>query len=143
MEPAAASDEDRADLAEIIAIHKRLRPLLHHGDVVRLDHPDPDVLVHGVVAADRSEAVFACTRLRSGPSLHTAPVRPLGLDPARVYDISSVRIGRTELGRARRQPSWLSDGLRMTGQQLSSVGFSAPVLHPETSILIHITATPR
>jgi alpha-galactosidase len=96
-------------------------------------------LVHGVVAADRSEAVFACPRLRSGPSLHTAPIRPVGLDEATTYDISIVPIGRTELGRARQQPSWLSDGLAMTGRQLSAVGFSAPVLHPETSILLHIT----
>ena len=137
-----ASDRDRADLAEIIAVHKELRPLLHHGDVVRLDHPDPDVLVHGVVATDRSEAVFACTRLRSGPSLHTAPIRPLGLLEATSYDISVVPIGHTELGRARQQPSWLSNGLTMTGRQLSSLGFNAPVLHPETSILLHITATP-
>jgi alpha-galactosidase len=137
-----ASDQDRADLAEIIAVHKRLRPLLHHGDVVRLDHPDPDVLVHGVVAVDRAEAVFACTRLRSGPSLHTAPIRPVGLDEATRYDVSMVPIGHTELGRARQQPSWLSEGLTMTGRQLSAVGFSAPVLQPETSILLHITATP-
>ncbi len=81
-----ASDRERAELTEIIAVHKRLRPLLHHGDVVRLDHPDPCVMVHGVVAADRSEAVFACTRLSSGPSLHTAPVRPVGLDPATTYE---------------------------------------------------------
>jgi hypothetical protein len=28
----------------------------------------------------------------------------------------------------------------MTGAQLSSVGFNAPVLFPETSMLVHITA---
>jgi alpha-galactosidase len=114
--------------------------LLHHGDVVRLDHPDPNVLVHGVVAADRSEAVFACTRLGSGASLHTAPLRPIGLDPTRTYAIANLPMGGTRLGPARRQPTWLATGLRMTGRQMSSVGFSAPVLLPETSMLIHITA---
>jgi hypothetical protein len=29
----------------------------------------------------------------------------------------------------------------MTGQQLSAIGFSAPVLLPETSMLIHVEAT--
>jgi alpha-galactosidase len=134
-----ASDQERADLAEVIAVHKRLRPLLHHGDVVRLDHPDPTVTVHGVVAADRSEAVLACTRLCSGPSLHTAPVRPLGLDSARTYDIAHVQIAGTTWGRARRQPAWLNDGLQMTGRQLAIVGFNVPVLLPETSMLVHIT----
>nr|MDP9463377.1 alpha-galactosidase [Actinomycetota bacterium] len=136
-----ASDRDRADLAEIIAIHKRLRPMLHHGEVVRLDHPDPNVMVHGVVASDRSEAAFACTRLSSGPSLHTAPVRLRGLDPTRAYDIAHVPIGGSTWGTARQQPGWLTHGLQMTGRQLSSVGFNAPVLLPETSMLIHVTAT--
>jgi alpha-galactosidase len=136
-----ASDSDRHDVAEIIALHKRLRPLLHHGDVVRVDHPDPTVMVHGVVAADRSAAVFACTRLRSGPSLHTAPIRIPGLDQARTYDIVNLPVGHQRWGPARRQPAWLTGGLRMTGQQLAAIGFSAPVLFPETSMLVHITAT--
>jgi alpha-galactosidase len=135
-----ASDRDRADLGEIIAIHKRLRPLLHHGTVVRLDHPDPHVMVHGVVASDRSQAVFACTRLTSGPSLHTSPIRLVGLADDQVYTVSRVPIGRSNDDIARRQPSWLTTGLRMTGRQLAAVGFNAPVLMPETSMLIEVTA---
>jgi alpha-galactosidase len=135
-----ASERDRADLAEIIALHKRLRGLLHHGDVVRLDHPDPNVMVHGVIGSDRAEAVLACTRLRSGPSLHTAPIRLCGLDPARSYQIANIPLGDAMLGRARQQPGWLVHGLQMTGLQLASVGFNAPVLHPESSILVHLTA---
>ena len=136
-----ASDSDRDDLAAIIALHKRLRPLLHHGDVMRIDHPDPTVMVHGVVAVDRSAAVFACTRLKSGPSLHTAPIRIPGLDQARMYDIVNLPVGHQEWGRARRQPAWLTNGLQMTGKQLAAIGFSAPVLLPETSILVHLTTT--
>ena len=44
-------------------------------------------MVHGVVAVDQTEAVFACTRLSSGPSLHTGPIRLLGLDDDRTYDV--------------------------------------------------------
>ena len=135
-----ASDSDRADLAEIIALHKRLRPLLHHGTVVRVDHPDPTVMVHGVVGADRSAAVFACTRMKSGSTLHTAPLRLPCLDPAQTYDIVNLPVGRERWGSARRQPAWLTAGLQMTGRQLAAIGFSAPVLFPETSMLIQVTA---
>jgi alpha-galactosidase len=137
-----ATGQDRADLTEIVALHKRLRPLLHSGEVVRVDHPDPTVMVHGVVAADASEAVFACTRLASGPSLLTAPVRLPGLDPQRWYRVVYVPIGSGRLGAAREQPSWLADGLRVTGRQLAALGFTAPVMFPETSLLVHITAAP-
>jgi alpha-galactosidase len=135
-----ASDHDRAELSEIIDLHKRLRPLLHHGEVVRLDHPDPNVMVHGVVASDRSSAVFACSRLRSGPSLHTAPLRLLGLDPSRSYDVSILPVGVGTWGSARQQPEWLTAGMQLTGRQLSSLGLNAPILRPETSILINVTA---
>ena len=97
-------------------------------------------MVHGVVGSGQSEAVFACTRLRSGPSLHTAPIRLRGLDPARTYDIANVPIGRGRWGPARQQPPWLEQGLQMTGRQLASVGFNAPVLLPESSMLVHLTA---
>ena len=135
-----ASDQDRAELSEIISVHKRLRPLLHHGDVIRVDHPDPNVMVHGVVGLDRESAVFACTRLRSGPSLHTAPLRLTGLDHSRSYQVVVLPVGISALGSARRQPEWVTSGIEMTGRQLSSIGLNAPVLRPETSILIHLTA---
>ncbi len=135
-----ASDQDRAQLREIIDLHKRLRPLLHHGDVVRLDHPDPSVMVHGVVAPDRASAVFACTRLRSGPSLHTAPLRLPRLDPSRSYRVVVLPVGVSTWGSARHQPEWVTAGIELTGNQLSSLGLNAPVLRPETSILIQVSA---
>lgn len=136
----AASDEDRAALTRIVALHKELRPLLHHGTVVRIDHPDPEILVHGVVATDRSSAVFACTRLKSGPSLHAGPLRLAGLDHERTYDLALIDVAGTPDRNARRQPAWLTDGLRMTGLQLWSLGFSAPIMSPETSILLRLTS---
>jgi len=96
--------------------------------------------VHGVVAADRSHAVFACTRLSSGPSLHTSPIRLVGLADDTSYDLARLSVGHPSDDIACRQPSWLATGLRMTGRQLAAVGFNAPVLMPETSMLIEIAA---
>jgi alpha-galactosidase len=44
------------------ALYRELRPLLHGGDAVRSDHPDPALVVGGVVAPDRSAAVFTSSR---------------------------------------------------------------------------------
>lgn len=134
-----ASPEDRDQLQTVIEVHKRHRHLLHHGDVLRVDHPDPTVDVHGVLAADRSEALVAVSRVASGDSLHTAAVLVADLDPDRTYRLSVVDLGEP-LGRARRQPAWLGGGLTMTGRQLAAVGVRAPVLDPESALVIHLEA---
>ncbi len=47
-----ATPTDRLQVAHWIALHKRLRPLLHSGDVVVADRPDPAIWVSGFVASD-------------------------------------------------------------------------------------------
>src|SRR4029453_15811762 len=46
---ASASAEERTDVAGGIAPYKRWRALLHGGEVVRADLPDPAFALHGVV----------------------------------------------------------------------------------------------
>ncbi|NUR87943.1 MAG: alpha-galactosidase, partial [Nonomuraea sp.] len=81
----SASQEVLVELAVWIALHKRLRPVLHAGRVVRADHPDPATLVHGVVLPERG--VFACVQLASRVSAGTDPLRLPGLDPGALYEV--------------------------------------------------------
>jgi alpha-galactosidase len=133
-----ATQDELDQLSEIIAWYRRHRSLLHGGWVIRTDHPDPTVEVHGVVADDRSEAVFAVTRLASGPSHHSAAILIPGLDAGRRYRVTVVDVIGEPLGRAPRQPAWLADGLVATGCQLGTVGVRAPQLLPESSLLLHL-----
>jgi len=147
-----ATAAERDALRDVIAVHKRLRPLLHGGDVVRFDVPggngaagfgsvpSPAIHAHGVYAPDRSEAVVAVVQLRTADSLTPPPLRLPGLDPDRRYRIELVPIaGQGRLGSARRQPAWLRDGIDLTGAQLAAHGLQLPVMHPETAILLHLT----
>ena len=70
-------DETELDeLAEVIALHKRLRPLLHTGDTVRFD-TEPAYIAHGVYAADRGEAIVSwAVRLDVGESHSPAATAP-------------------------------------------------------------------
>lgn len=111
--------------------------MLHTGDVLRSDHPDPTVDVHGVVSRSGDEALIAATRLVSGPSHHTAPVRVNWLEPDRVFDVSMLGVSEP-FGDARHQPAWVDGKLRMSGRQLAGTGFHLPQLLPESSVLIHI-----
>ena len=66
--------------------------LLHAGDVVHADHPDPAVLVHGVVAPDRSAAVFAYVAPAPvGRRRCRLPARLPGLDAGRSYRVTLRR----------------------------------------------------
>ena len=136
------SESDRAALAAAIALHKRFRPLLHGGDVVRFDPvlngTETVSHAHGVYATDRSEALVALVQLRTGMSLTPPPLRLPGLSPDRRYRVQVLPELRSAHSPARVQPAWCSEGIVLTGRQLATHGVQPPTMNPETAILIHL-----
>ena len=59
--PATEDDLDR--LREWVSLFQRFRPLLHTGRTIRIDPSDPAVQINGVIASDRTEALFAHVQL--------------------------------------------------------------------------------
>ncbi|MBI1378290.1 MAG: alpha-galactosidase [Frankiales bacterium] len=137
---ASASAEDRAGVAAVIDVHKRFRPLLHGGRVVRADHPDPSALVHGVVAHDRSEALFCYAQLGSTDATTPVPVRLPGLDPARRYRVERVPLPGAMWSPGKRVPPWVEQGADVEGALLGHVGLPMPVHVPESATLVHLLA---
>ena len=131
--------QESADLAAVIAFHKQIRPLLHTGRVVRVDHPDPSVQVHGVVAQDRTEAVFAYVQLSSSPTEVPPPVRLSGLESGRRYRVVPVPLAGGPSAQQVAAPPWEADTIVLTGQVLMRVGLQMPVLHPEQAVILHLT----
>ncbi len=136
-----AKPEEREQVAKAVAVHKRLRPLLHGGDVVRVDHPDSSALVHGVVSTDARHAVMAYVQL--APSIHTVPLpmRFSGLDPKATYQVGVIDDldSADEFGRSR--PAWLERSETLiSGAQLMRSGLQVPVLHPASVFLVELTA---
>ncbi|MEM9615035.1 MAG: alpha-galactosidase [Actinomycetota bacterium] len=130
-------DERRA-IAEAIEVHKRLRPLLHDGDVVRVDSPDPSVLIHGVVAPDRSRAVMAYVLLEPPRATTPTVMTFAGLDPEARYrvDVHNGFGAMVDFGRSR--PAWMDGPLELSGAQLMASGLQPPVIHPESVLLIEL-----
>jgi len=122
---ASASDDERAELREWIARYKRWRELLHGGEVVRADLPDPAFALHGVVAADRAEALFCFVALATSAGERPGAVRLPGLDPDRVYRVEG-----------------LDRDVTLSGRALASVGLQMPLLAPEHALLLHLAASP-
>ncbi|GAA4159847.1 alpha-galactosidase [Gryllotalpicola daejeonensis] len=135
-----ATPDERAELREWIGFYKEHRALLHGGDLVRLDHPDPTISSNGVVAVDRSAAIFAYVSL--GLSGLGTPGRiPLkGLDPDRRYRVRPVF--PETLPAQVQWPQWWNggDGVVLSGALLGSAGLHAPYLPPETAVVYLVTS---
>jgi alpha-galactosidase len=132
-----ASEKDRAGLAEWIALHKELRGLLHGGRVVRGDHPDPALWVHGVVAADGSRAVYALVQMATSVQAPPGRVRLPGLDAAAEYRVAPLPPGDRLRGPAHSPLAWWADGgVTLPGRVLEVVGVRAPIQHPERLVLV-------
>ncbi|WP_228079106.1 alpha-galactosidase [Streptomyces profundus] len=136
-----ASELERLDLARWVAHYKRLRGLLHGGRTVRADHPDPALWVHGVVAHDRSEALFALVATRTPETTPHGRFRLPGLDPAARYRLEVLPPGVEAPGLGRSRPTWCTEeGARgVPGAVLERTGLQIPFLHPEQLVLLHLT----
>ncbi len=135
---ATASAEDRAGVAQVIALHKRFRPLLHGGRTVRVDHPDPSALVHGVVATDLGEALFCYAQLSTTDATTPLPMRLVGLDPARRYRVVRLLLPGATWSPGKHEPRWYAEGLEADGALLAQVGLPLGVHVPESATLVHV-----
>ncbi|GAB3277293.1 alpha-galactosidase [Kineosporia babensis] len=133
-----ASAEDLADLADWVALHKRFRPLLHSGRTVRIDQPDPALLAHGVIAADRSEAVLAHVQLDEGWSNRGATLRVPDLDASAQYAVSWLGpVGEhTTSMSPPLDPAGPTGGVTVSGRMLAQVGLWVPRRRPQSTQLI-------
>jgi alpha-galactosidase len=138
----AATDRERAELAAWVAFYKQVRELVHTGTVVRAAPYDPSFAVHGVVAPDRSDALFALVQLTTPETSVPGVVRLPGLDPARRYRVRLQPPGDTPAVRGLRPPAWLADGVTLPGAVLEHVGVAAPALFPEQLLLVRAEAVP-
>lgn len=135
----SASDQDKADLAALISLHKELRGLLHTGTVVHADlDQDGAVRIQGVVAHDGSDALFQLTSLGQTLTWPGAP-RPLpGLDPGRTYH---VRLAVPPYEGLLYQAAWTGpQGVTLPGSYLTTTGLSLPFIHPDHLLLVRATA---
>ena len=136
----AWAQHDLAALRTAVAAYKRLRPLIHGGDVVRVEHPDPAVWVHGVVSENRTHALFSYVQLESSATEIGANIRFDGLDPRTRYRLHVV----PELSAAAESwPTWASrDCIVLPGSFLSEIGVTPPLLvdRPGQALVIELSA---
>jgi len=130
---------NETDLLPLLRNTKSLRALLHTGATFREDHPDTNIIVHGVSAHDQSQSLVSVTRLANGPSSHVDPIHIHQLDEDASFVIKPLHLGTPTYAPHRKLPQWIEDGaITMNGRQLREIGITCPPLLPASSFLIQI-----
>lgn len=135
------SADKLAQLEQWISRYKELRGLLHTGQVVHLDHPDPSVYGHGVVSIDQNRAVFAFTKLTSSVDHPSCAIRLAGIHPDRKYRIYLDPLTPDPGTHDFAQLPWAKKELVLDGATLLQIGLAFPLLNPENTLLVHLEAT--
>jgi alpha-galactosidase len=110
------------------------------GTVVRSDHPDATLWLHGVVSDDRSEAVYAAVAVAAASTAPHGQVPLPGLDPAQRYRVEPFPPGDVVTGPEYEPSAWWQDGVVLPGAALASAGVQIPAMHPEQLVLIRVAA---
>jgi alpha-galactosidase len=158
----AATNQELAELREWVSFYKAHRRLLMGGDLVRVDFPDPTILAYGIVAPDRSEAIYTVASVGRSDVMLPGRLRFPGLDPERRYSIRPIPISRPPSGLnpppwwgaitrefepsgERRAIGWGlppngGPGLALSGAALASTAVMAADMHPDHAILYRAEA---
>lgn len=141
LDPVKGSEQEITELTEYVALHKRLRPVLHdkNGRFLRID-TDADQSIKSWMALNHngSEAVLAFFQTAM-PRFSIPPSIPLHyLDDEANYAVE-VLIKEQNIGYAmKKEPQWLTETATVSGAWLNSHGLQLPILYPETGLLIRL-----
>jgi len=136
----SASDEELAALGEWVQYHKRHRALIFSGRLHRSDFDEGALRLDGVVAVDRSRALFSLVSLRRGSVATIGKVPVPGLDPRASYRVSVHAPGPVTGLIA---TPWLQQhGIVVTGSVLTLSGLQVPEMHAEQALILEFQEVP-
>lgn len=135
------SPSERVQLTEWVAFAKSVRPLMHSGELVRIERPvDPGSVLYGVVARDKGEALFNLVRMQTTARYGTAPLIFAGLDPQVRYHLRRLHLpGEGAEVHGPLMPVG-ADDVVVSGSLLMRAGVQAPALRPEQAVIYHLQA---
>ena len=99
-----ATAAELEELGQWIGFYKANRNLLLRGDLVRVDYPDAALNAFGVVAPDKSRAIYSFTAMDAYDTVLLGRLRFPGLDPSRRYRVAPAMVGTPPSGL--RPPLW-------------------------------------
>lgn len=135
MDPRELTAEETDLLQQGFALHKQHRQLIHHGDYYRLD-ANGDSIDFGVIAKDKSEALFAYNSVVETKRTQPRMYRFVGLDPDADYSLE--RVWPPKLFEYSPSILQVIDNQVYSAELLMSMGMQLPVVFPQTSIVYRL-----
>jgi alpha-galactosidase len=129
-------------LKNAIDLHKKHRALLHNGDVFRLDSA-PQLIASGVIARDKSEAIYSVAYVASDAKVLPGRFQFTGLDPQRSYRLQLIWPSDWQAikGPSAIETLYLNgEGAIFSGAALVHGGLQLPHAFPETCLLFYVAA---
>jgi len=141
LDPLTLDDAEREELAGWIALHKRLRPLLHAGLHVAADPLDGRTLI-GVVAPDAGQAVYLMAQEADRARPHPAPLRLPGLRADASYRLRIPAPQRADGSLSATHRALYAEGVVIAGGMLAHAGLTPPPMPPETAVILELHREP-
>ena len=136
MDPRELNEEDIACLQAGLGIYKDYRSLIHSGRLYRADLNGNSV-DFGVVADDKSLALFAYNSVVETRRTMPRKYRFAGLDPDGLYTLDLV--WPKKLFEYSKSILSVIEGQTFSGEVLMNYGMQLPVVFPQTSLIFKLT----
>ena len=133
-----ATPQERAALKKWATYYKDNRALLHSGKSIRVDYPDKNGYLHGVISNDSKHSIFAYVQLTPTNVIHPAALKFPGLNPLATYQVKAVFPAGLPRYMQISPPMWMN-GIELSGAALAHIGLSGAILAPANAFLIEIT----
>lgn len=132
------SEQEIKEFTHAIKLYKKYRDLIHSGDLVRLDS-EIQYVATGVVALDGKHALFSLSQINFTDSSLAKPLVLAGLEPEKMYKISTPTIPTDFASRMKKLPLWIiNNSGYLSGKHLMTRGLAMPMLDAGSCFLIEL-----
>jgi alpha-galactosidase len=135
---ARAGEAELDELTAWVRLYKDHRHWMHRGRVVRADTADATTLIHGIVAENGEQALFAVVQMSSSVTTTPGRIRLPGLAPDTHFTVSRTGPGQGPATTALAPVRWPATGTTVSGRFLAEVGLQTPPLNPEQLLLLQV-----
>lgn len=139
---AEASESELLAVSAWIAFYKEVRDLVRTGRTVRRSLEGGDVWLTGLIAPDRSEALYQVVLRERHITWPAGTVRLPGLNPTAKYRVRAAGPDAGAPFDPRVHPRWWLVGITATGSVLEEIGVQTPALDPDHAIHLYVEELP-